>query len=262
MALEQCRSPVGVLPSGEVIRYQKFSSMGNGYTFELESLIFWAIAQQVCRSNINETDPSVLVYGDDIVIRSAECPELLRRLSQSGFTPNEKKTFSSGPYRESCGKHYFLGEDITPFYVRKPVQKLDRLFLVHNNVHRWSDRVGVDCNELLTKVRALAPAKWRSPRLPDGFGDGAFIGTVDQLRLDRHPQGWDCWISRVLLNTSEEVKHDLQEGQLIASLRQLVTEVTDDTLRKLGFVEHSSGLPVREGKYREIDIVIQQQSLA
>jgi hypothetical protein len=60
-ALEQCRSPVGVLPSGETIRYQKFSSMGNGYTFELESLIFWAISQQVCRSNVNELDPSVCV---------------------------------------------------------------------------------------------------------------------------------------------------------------------------------------------------------
>ena len=39
-ALELCRSSVGILPSGEKIFYQKFSSMGNGYTFELESLIF------------------------------------------------------------------------------------------------------------------------------------------------------------------------------------------------------------------------------
>ncbi len=262
LALEQCRSYVGVLPSGEVIRYQKFSSMGNGYTFELESLIFWAIAQQVCRSNINETDPSVLVYGDDIVIRSTECPELLRRLVQSGFTPNESKTFYSGPYRESCGKHYFLGEDITPFYVRKPVQKLDRLFLVHNNVHRWSVRVGVDCNGMLTTLRALAPAKWRSPRLPDGFGDGAFIGAVDELRLDRHPHGWDCWLTRVLLTTSQEVEHELLEGQLIASLRQLITNVTDETLRKMGFEEHNSGLPVKEGKFHEVDLVIRQRSLA
>jgi hypothetical protein len=67
-ALEQCRSPVGVLPSGELVAYQKISSMGNGFTFELESLLFWAICQQVACSNINETDCRILVYGDDIVV--------------------------------------------------------------------------------------------------------------------------------------------------------------------------------------------------
>jgi len=46
-ALEQCRTPSGLLPSGEIIQYQKFSSMGNGYTFELESLLFWALAKAV-----------------------------------------------------------------------------------------------------------------------------------------------------------------------------------------------------------------------
>lgn len=39
-ALEQCRSSQGVLPSGETVLYRKFSSMGNGYTFEMESSIF------------------------------------------------------------------------------------------------------------------------------------------------------------------------------------------------------------------------------
>lgn len=67
-ACEQARSPVGTLTSGEVIHYQKFSSMGNGFTFELESLIFWAIVQTVCCRYVNERDSRVKVYGDDLVV--------------------------------------------------------------------------------------------------------------------------------------------------------------------------------------------------
>jgi hypothetical protein len=249
--LEQARSPVGVLPSGELIHYQKFSSMGNGYTFELESLIFWAIAQECCRPfNWTETDPSVCVYGDDIVIPTQFCELFCARLSEVGFTPNSKKTFVDGPYRESCGKHYYLGADVTPFYVRKPVQQLHRLFLTHNNVYRWGDRTGVSVGEGLTTLRNLAPAKWREPRLPDGFGDGAFTGTVDELRLDSHPFGWEYWQVHAIVQSQTELVDDLPVGQLIASLKANSTESSDDALlERAGCRETLSGLPAREGGY-------------
>lgn len=253
-ALEQSRSPIGVLPSGEVLTYQKFSSMGNGYTFELETLIFWAICQQVCSDDINKRDNRVLVYGDDIVVPSDKADSVLRRLWQAGFKPNPQKTFSDGPYRESCGKHYFLGCDITPFYIRSPVDKLHRLFLVHNNVFRWSERGGVCCESVLTKLKSLAPAAWRRPRLPDGFGDGAFIGAVDELRLDSHPFGWESWTVKAIAVSQDRLSDDLPDGQLIASLRLLDACVNLDFERELGIFEHASGLPVREGRYVEITI--------
>lgn len=255
-ALEQCRSPVGVLPSGDKVVYQKISSMGNGFTFELETLLFWSICQQVCCPNINERDSRVLVYGDDIVVPSDQAESVLYRLWQAGFRPNLNKTFIDGPYRESCGKHYFQGCDITPFYVRKPVRSLDRLFLVHNNVYRWCDRTGVDQKEVLTRLRKLAPARWREPRLPDGFGDGAFIGSVDELRLDSHPYGWESWQVRALAVSQQLLADDLPEGQMIASLRQLSRCVNSPSERKFGIEEHASGLPVREGRYREIIISV------
>jgi hypothetical protein len=260
-ALEQSRSPVGVLPSGEVLTYQKFSSMGNGYTFELETLIFWCICQEVCcANNINETDCRVLVYGDDIVVPSDKAEAVLNRLFQAGFKPNTDKTFISGPYRESCGKHYFLGHDITPFYVRKPVQMLHRLFLVHNNLFRFSERTGVDVTSALTRLKALAPAKWRNPRLPDGYGDGAFIGAVDELRLDSHPHGWECWVIRALQVSQDLLCDDLPFGQFIASLRAMDVEVNSPFERRFGISEHLSGLPVRAGSYRENDLVIERHT--
>jgi hypothetical protein len=234
-ALEQCRSPVGVLPSGEVLTYQKFSSMGNGYTFELETLIFWAIAQEVCLpNNIDESDCRVLVYGDDIVVPSDKAESVLNRLFQAGFKPNPDKTFVSGPYRESCGKHYFLGSDITPFYVRKPVRALHRLFLVHNNVYRWGDRGVIDVKAVLTGLKKLAPASWRIPRLPDGYGDGAFIGALDELRLDSHPYGWECWQVSALMVCQDQLSDDLPFGQFIASLLAMDTVVNSPFERKFG----------------------------
>jgi len=257
-ALEQARSPVGTLASGEVIRYQKFSSMGNGYTFELESLFFWAIAQEVCCRDSNEKDDRILVYGDDIVVPTENCQSLLWRLYQAGFKPNPDKTFYSGPYRESCGKHYYLGKEITPFYVRKPVEKLSRLFLVHNNLYRFSERTGIDCSEVLLGLRRLAPASWREPRLPDGFGDGAFIGAVDELRMDSHPYGWECWQVNVLQVSSQELEGDSPAGQLIASLNALSLDVSDRVLQRCNFRETLSGLPEKEGPMRELPLRIRR----
>ena len=270
-ACEQARSPVGTLDSGNLIHYQKFSSMGNGYTFELESLIFWSILQTVCCRYGTEKDSRVKVYGDDLIVPTEHCQEVLVRLSQAGFKPNEGKTFLSGPYRESCGKHYFNGNDITPFYIRKPVQKLDRLFLVHNNLRRWCDRTGALCVELLKTLRCLAPASWRDPRLPDGFGDGAFIGDIDELSLDSHPYGWESWLVNVLEVTSRELQDDLPTGQLIASLKANSLDVSSPELKKfgskiqgyasreaspLGLRETSSGLPARAEGYRQITITV------
>lgn len=261
-ALEQSRSPVGVLPSGEVIPYQKFSSMGNGYTFELESLIFWAITQQVCCPNVNESDSRVLVYGDDIVVPSDKAAESLRRLWQAGFTPNESKTYIEGPYRESCGKHYYLGCDITPFYVREPVKHLFRLFLVHNNVYRWGERTGVEVTEALTKLKSFAPARWRLPRLPDGYGDGAFIGAVDDLRLDPHPFGWEYWVVQALAVQQRVYADMVPVGQIIASLEALSLNVASPFEKSRGLEEHLSGLPVKEGGYRESIICIPRHAPA
>ena len=208
MALEQSRSQFGVLPSGEKIFYQKFSSMGNGYTFELESLIFYSLALAHCRIHGAETQ-RVSVYGDDIIIPSAVTDSFLALLRFCGFKPNEKKTHKDGSFRESCGKHYFLEHDVTPFYVRKPVSALEDLFLVHNNLYRWVLRVLPDRFEefvpLLKSIRRLAPAKWRRARLPDGFGDGAFIGTFDEACPRRHQFGWEAWVISIYSPFSKRV---------------------------------------------------------
>ncbi len=183
-ALGQCRSPFGVLPSGEKIFYQKFSSMGNGYTFELETLIFWALAMAWARIHGEESD-RICVYGDDIIVPSTMASEFCGLLGFLGFTPNGKKSYWTGKFRESCGKHYFNGYDVTPFYVKRAPKTLIDLFKIHNQIRRFVNRAtwlnpkrSKRLMEVCTWLRSYSPASWRRPSIPDGVGDGAFIGTL------------------------------------------------------------------------------------
>lgn len=103
----------------EVHEFHKFSSMGNGYTFPLQSLLFWAAAKAVCESS--DARGPIGVYGDDIIVPQSAAKQLIALLSGFGFKVNEDKSFISGRFFESCGKHYFDGVDVTPIYQKRPV---------------------------------------------------------------------------------------------------------------------------------------------
>jgi len=85
---------------GKRVVLEKFSSMGNGYTFELETTVFTAIALAVHPELTPGKD--LFVYGDDIIVPTDVASDVLWALRFCGFTPNESKTFT-GAFRESCG---------------------------------------------------------------------------------------------------------------------------------------------------------------
>lgn len=95
------------------------SSMGNGFTFEVESLLFYALARAVAFHR--GVRGRISVYGDDIIVPTSIADYLIYVLSFYGFSTNTEKTFTSGTFRESCGGHYDSGDDISPFYLRAPL---------------------------------------------------------------------------------------------------------------------------------------------
>lgn len=110
--LARARSSFGrVSLNGDYIKYAKFSSMGNGATFCLETLIFASACYAVGSRTFS-------VYGDDIIIEPKHVPDLLALLAFLGFSVNREKSHIDGPFKESCGVNYFDGIDITPFYIR------------------------------------------------------------------------------------------------------------------------------------------------
>jgi hypothetical protein len=114
---------------GEIITLQKFSSMGNGFTFPLESMIFFALA--VSAAEIMLSLDEVSVFGDDIIVGTDTVQLLRETLSFCGFTVNEKKSFTSGRFRESCGGDYLRGTDIRPLYIKRSLIGQD-VFRLHN----------------------------------------------------------------------------------------------------------------------------------
>lgn len=91
--------------------YAKFSSMGNGATFTIETLVFAAACYAVGSRDFK-------VYGDDIAIAPEFCENLMRFMKFLGFVINQDKSYTEGPFRESCGSNWFEGVDVTPFYIR------------------------------------------------------------------------------------------------------------------------------------------------
>lgn len=106
--LSAFRSPFTEL-SGKCVWLEKFSSMGNGFTFELETLIFHSLATVACHGN------RVECYGDDLIVPKAHYREVTACLQFFGLKVNPKKSFATGPFRESCGGDYFLGFSVRPF---------------------------------------------------------------------------------------------------------------------------------------------------
>jgi len=161
LALDATRSSRAWL-EGELISLEKFSSMGNGFTFPLESLIFWAL------SSCAAPDGFASVYGDDIIVSTISVPAVKRVLEVTGFTLNMTKSYWAGPFRESCGADYIRGIDIRPYYQKKLISPAE-LFCLHN----FYVRRGMEDYAQLVRARL-------NPSLliygPDGFGDGHLLG--------------------------------------------------------------------------------------
>ena len=133
--LDLIRSKRFLKTDGTYHVWSLFSTMGNGFTFELESLIFWALAK-ACIISCGAS-PVCGVYGDDIIVPVSVAPLLLELLRMLGFLPNEKKTFVDGPFRESCGAHYLNGNSVKPFYVKKEITDITRVILLANLIRQW-----------------------------------------------------------------------------------------------------------------------------
>lgn len=185
--LHRLRTPYGKMPDGSRIRYNKFSSMGNAFTFELESLIFWALCSACC-----DDSDIVSVYGDDIIVPSARYDSVVSLLAFCGFQVNSGKSYHEGLFFESCGKHYFDGVDVTPAYQKEPPRgSLFSRIHAHNRLMRWALRLGGD--KLHPGVRSacelLRRGNHSSITAPLYYeGDDAFIVPWEQgtWRVDEH----------------------------------------------------------------------------
>lgn len=152
---------------GREYELEKFSSMGNGYTFELETLIFWSLCS-ACTELSGEDQDLVSVYGDDLIVPIGAVDLLMATLTWCGFNLNREKSFWTGSFRESCGADWLAGEPV------RPVFKKDRLSPQWLAVfHNWCYVRGY--KELCNVAKSFIPKDLQLLG-PPGYGDGHLLG--------------------------------------------------------------------------------------
>lgn len=115
--LECSRSSATELPGGQYISLTKFAPMGSALCFPIMALTIWALL--TAASSDTDTRESIYVYGDDVIVPTAQAENAIEVLEMFGLLVNRNKSFSSGFFRESCGCDAFGGVDVTPVKIKQ-----------------------------------------------------------------------------------------------------------------------------------------------
>jgi hypothetical protein len=115
-ALEACRSGQTELPDGRLVTLNKHAPMGSAVCFPVMALVIWSLLTAIAPKQERKL---ILVYGDDIIVPCHMAKAAIAVLESVGLMVNTSKSFTQGPFRESCGKEYFLGQDVTPVRLRQ-----------------------------------------------------------------------------------------------------------------------------------------------
>lgn len=165
--LRLLRSPVAKIRGREHV-LEMVSTMGNGFTFPLQTAIFSCMVEAASRwrghklrypsTYFDSTwarrydDPGTFaVFGDDIVCPVEITGYVMKLLSMAGFTVNRSKSFVEGPFKESCGADFFHGINVRGVYIKRLETKQD-FFSAINQLNLFSTRTGI---RLPTVVRWL-----------------------------------------------------------------------------------------------------------
>jgi len=127
-AIQACRSRTARVPGFGVKHLAKFASMGSALTFPIEEMVFLtiifvgigrALSTQTDSALIHSMRGRVRVYGDDIIVPVEFVPSVIEALELFGVRVNQRKSFWTGRFRESCGKEYYAGTDVSIVRLRR-----------------------------------------------------------------------------------------------------------------------------------------------
>jgi hypothetical protein len=204
---------------------EMFSSMGNGFTFPLETVLYLALVRTVVPRD--EWD-NVTVYGDDIILPQAYTTPFFDRLEYLGFQVNRSKTRLAGVFFESCGTDWFKGQNVRPFYLRHDPSDdgIPYALQTANALRLWLKRVYGYCplswKPLWDWCYEQIPGNWRWP-VPLSLGDSGVLSSESEganhrqparrtRHLERgvsvHRTDWEGWVVKhVKLGQSELCTH-------------------------------------------------------
>ncbi len=182
--LLRARSKNAVLPDGSEVELRMISTMGNGFTFPLQTIIFASAVRAVyqlmgfpCRCPRTE----FAVFGDDIIVRREAFDFTRRMLNKLGFEVNAGKSFNTGGFRESCGTDWHNGLNVRGVYVRS-LETPQQICSCLNRLVRWCSSSGI---MLPVTVRFLLTLFPRGFRVPRSLSDDAGLHVPFELTIPK-----------------------------------------------------------------------------
>lgn len=224
---------------GDTIESPTFATMGIGFTFPLQTLLFLVLLLAI-RDHLNLGEETVIsVYGDDLIYASEMHQLVVDVFPKLGLVLNLDKTFAEGYFRESCGQDYYRGIDVRPFHLGRATGRSAGkrraeayLYKAFNAlIRRWSvfevPLASAFIVEELRRVRRSDPLV--VPRdFPDTAGIKYDYFVVDALALKTHATKdvHGTLHFRYLAFEAEQRKEDRHEPYMFMRLRR-----TSDVLR-------------------------------
>lgn len=244
-AIDDCRCSHTRIGSGELVELHMVSSMGNGFTFPLQTYIFSLMIKAFCRlKGIDWNRYNAInkfgVFGDDIIVPSNIYDGIVDCLESLGFTVNRSKSFATGSFRESCGRDWYNGVNVRGCYIRK-LDTVQDIFSAVNRLNRWSARAKVPLPQTITYLLGLPLAKgWRRFIIPNDLADTAGIKVPQclQNRITQHYQYYSPkrrvfkpWFTRKLAGevcSSFYATHDNPLGFMLSMISDAQEPNDDD----------------------------------
>jgi hypothetical protein len=184
------------------------STMGNGYTFPLQTIIFAGVVIACLRFRFGRSfdprrqDTSETLWGvngDDIACPSLITGDVITLLTFLGFSVNGDKSFTEGPFRESCGSDFFNGVDVRGVYL-KDTSSHASLYSAINLLVRFSVRSGIQLRNLIgllqSKVKTRFVPRWED--LSAGIHSPSYLPQVRRYRrdIDLQAKAYQAYVSR------------------------------------------------------------------
>lgn len=189
---------------GEVIRLEKFASMGSALTFPIEAFVFLTVAAMGTWTDRLPPVPAmagtISVYGDDIIVPVDKAADVVHYLEAFGFRVNMHKSFWSGRFRESCGKEYYAGTDVSVVRLRSEVPTSRQDAALVNQFTDFRNRAYAaglwstvkECDETLDGIIVLPPSQIHENEQSSGnfLRKDTFLRTKWRGSYDPYYQNW------------------------------------------------------------------------
>lgn len=114
---------------------EQLATMGNGFCFELETVLFFCIIHAANGMKVKRKGHDVYVFGDDCIFPTYMYDKTVRFFRAVGFMPNESKSFKSGFFKESCGADFLYGQSVRPVFIKNETAHPFELTVAANQVY-------------------------------------------------------------------------------------------------------------------------------